>query len=258
MSTDEMSPEEKAAARAEVGQKVVDAISQLEGALKGESPSDEAFQSDPTFQLLQKVDAHDRALAGVLEELIDIALPEVRLMARPVRATFVRDPEGNRVDLTDLEAFAGSAPARYGQADWLDVAGHRLEGGMNSIGFVKEAQEGDRGLSHGHALFLLVDGRLVAVEAVGAWLAIEKRFHTQNTIIRTRTLTALEAVKEFNFPMMIMSLRSQLHLDFTFLAGKHVPDLSERRARFDSIVAEYTKLIGAQAEGLRRAGDNPA
>jgi hypothetical protein len=212
----------------------------------------------PDALLFMARDAQNRAEAALFVELVELALPEIKLMARPVRGLYTcrdGDPHG---DMAAVSAFLGSQPARHQQAEWLDVPGERLTGIGLNVGVPKDVKDGETGVLLGRDLWLLTDGRLVEVCCVGRWRIISKRLHLQRSIITTRPIDAHEAVHEFPLDGVLINLRGYLHRDYALMRMEPGPGLAERQARFDVLLKESARLMTARTEGLRHAGDSPA
>jgi hypothetical protein len=239
--------------RKTIEQKALQTVDELERLFKGEKLPGGYPLPDAGGLLYVALDERQRAEASVLEELIDIVLPELGLMARTIRAHYTSQDE-----VGEIEALAGTQPARHRQAEWLDVPGQRLHGSRPFLGAAKDSQEGETGMLIRHELWLLTDGRLVEVCAMARTRLENKRLLKQWAILETHEVTALEAVADFPFEGMLMNLRGQLHLNQPALEGKHVPDLAERQARFDAVVKAYTDLVSSFDYDLRQAGDSPA
>ena len=260
MSSDDikpLTPEEREAAREEIAQQILETAGLLERALKGEKLPEGMFVLDPAGALYSRIEERAKAEAAVVEELIDIVLPELRLMAKPVRVICaLEEDEQQQARLAEL---FGSLPARQRQAEWLDVQGLHLAGNLDHLGMFSGFEPHDSGVVTGRRLFLLVDGRLVEVHQAGTWSAQDRTINKSTAlIVATRVVKAVEVMRDYELVDMIMALRNVLHLDLKVLKDRHVPDLADRQARFDAIVGEYTKLVTEHAEQLRRVGDNPA
>ena len=239
--------------RKNIEKQALQTIDELERLIKGEKlPGGDPLPT-PDALLYVALDSRQRAEASLLEELIDLVLPELGLRARTIRAHYSSQDE-----VGEVEALAGTQPARHRQAEWLDVPGHRIHGSRPFLGAAKDAQEGETGMLISHDLWLLTDGRLVEVCAVARTHLVNKRLLKQWAILQTQVLEPLAAVADFSFEGMVMSLRSQLHLNLPDLKDRHVPDLAERQARFDVVATAYTDMVSTFAEDLRRAGDSPA
>ncbi|HEX8697425.1 MAG TPA: hypothetical protein VF815_01180 [Myxococcaceae bacterium] len=239
--------------RKQIEQQALQTIDELERIIKGEKIPGSHPLPKPDALLYVALDSRQRAEASLLEELIDIVLPELGLRARTIRAHYSSEDA-----VGEVETLAGTQPARHRQAEWLDVPGHRIQGSRPFLGAAKDAQEGETGMLISHDLWLLTDGRLVEVCAVARTHLVNKRLLKQWAILQTQVLKPQEAVADFSFDGIVMSLRNQLHLQQPEFADKHAPDLPERQARFDAVATAYTDLVSTFAEDLRRAGDSPA
>ena len=260
MSSDEpkpLTPEEREAARKEIAEQILQTVDLVERSLKGEPLPEGAFPQEPSGELYMRVEERARAEAAILEELIDIVLPEVKLLAKPIRSHCAL--EGGERQRAQLEDLFGSLPARQRQAEWLEVRGMCLAGGLRNQALFGGFQPNDSGALTGSRLFLLVDGRLVEVFQAGTWSSEDKTINTSTAVIvGTRVVKAAQVMRDYELVDMVMALRNVLHVSLKVLEGRHVPDLTERQARFDAIVSEYAKLVGQHSEQLRRVGDNPA
>jgi hypothetical protein len=260
VSDEPKSAEEKEAERPAVDEQAPQAAESIEQLLKDATVLDGSFTAgvlDPTFQLYDHHEARLQAEAAILEEACDIVLPEIKLVAKSIRASFM-DSEPSE-SLPELEALCGSLPARHRQAEWLDVPAFHLDGAMNFLGAFTDAQDGDSGVLSSKAYYLLVDGRLIEVHALGTWRVTENELRdTRRTIVSTREVTAKEVVGEVSLTDLFMQLRNSLHLSSAALEGQHAPDLVARQTRFDEIVEHYIDLLKQHGEGLRRVGDKPA
>jgi hypothetical protein len=255
--TKPLTPEEREAARREIAEQIIQTADLLQRSLKGEQLPEGTFGYDPTSELYSRIEERAKAEAAVLEELIDIVLPELRLLAKPIREDAALEGEARQQAL--LEELFGSLPARARQAEWLDVPGVHLGGSLKMQGMFGAFQPDDRGAVTGSMLFLLVDGRLVEVHQAGIWSSQGKVINkSTSVIVATRVVKAADIMREYELVDMIMALRNALHMDLQVLKDRHVPDIAERRVRFDAIVTEYTKLMSQHCEQLRRVGDSPA
>ncbi len=260
MSDEQKSPEAQEAERKAVDQRVEQTSDALEQLLKDAKVLTGEFDPhapDPTFRLYDHHEARLQAEAAVLEEACDIVLPEIKLVAKSIRSSFTdSEPSEN---LAELETLCGALPARHRQSDWLDVPAFHLDGAMNFLGAFSDAQNGDTGVHTSRAYYLLVDGRLVEVHALGTWRVTDNELRdTRRTIVSTREVTHKDVVAEIHLTDLFMKLRHSLHLGLEALEGQHVADLPERRARFDEIIMQYMQIVKDLAESLRRLGDSPA
>jgi hypothetical protein len=234
-----------------------DELDQLLRDAKASAQGAESKAPDPSAQLFNEHDARLQAEAAILEESCAVVLPEIKLVAKPIRAS-TTDTEPSE-SLAELEALCGSLPARHRQSEWLDVPALHLDGGVNFLGAFTDALEGDVGVLTSKAYYLLVDGRLVEVHLLGTWRVINGELRAaRQTLVSTRVVTEKDVVGQVSLADLLMQLRHTLHLSSEALEGQHVPDLAERRERFDEIVIQYMQLLKDHAEGLRRVGDSPA
>jgi hypothetical protein len=256
-SDDQKTPEEKEAEREAAAQRVEQTSDALESLLKDSGRLSAEFDPnavDPTSVLFQKHDARLQAEAEILEEACDIVLPEIKLVAKPIRQAFSEPSE----NLAELEALCGALSARYRQSSWLDVPAFHLDGATNFLGAFTDAQDGDTGVHTSKAYYLLTDGRLIEVHALGTWAVVGTELRdVRRTIIATREVVPKDVVTEIHLSDVFMKLRHVLHMSLQGLEGQHVPDLADRRARLDEIVTQYMRTVQRFAEGLRRVGDSP-
>jgi hypothetical protein len=258
VSSDKKSPDDKTEAEREaIAERVLQTARELEQLLKDANVLSKDFDPnafDPVVKLYEEYDARLQAEATILDKLCEIALPEIKLVAKPVRTpgADAEPAEGK----AELEAICGSLPARHRQSEWLDVPGMHLDGATDFLGAFTDARDGDSGVLTSKEFYLLVDGRLVEVHTLGTWRVINGELRdTLRTIISTRVVTSKDVVLAASLTDLIMKLRQSLHLALTALEGKHVPDLEARRARFDGYVIQYWEHVQAHVEGLRRLAD---
>jgi hypothetical protein len=259
VSTDDpKTPDPKQAEREAAAQPEKQTADELENLMKdsgglGADPDSKAF--DPTPVLYERHDARLQAEADILEEACDIVLPEIKLVAKPIREAYSEPSE----NLAELEALCGALPARHRQAEWLDVPAFHLDGATNFLGAFTDAKDGDTGVHTSRAWYLLVDGRLVEVHALGTWAVVGTEMRdVRRTIISTREVMHKEVVSEVHLTDVFMKLRLALHMRLPGLEGQHVPDLAERRARLDQILLQYMTTVHEFGKALRNVGDSPA
>lgn len=192
-------------------------------------------------ELSTRIEEQSKAEAAIVEELIDIVLPELKLLAKPIRADWLFKEEGDERQRALLQELCGSLPARQSQAEWLDVAGISLAGSLGNPALYGDFQPHDTGALIGSRLYLLVDGRLVTVQLAGTWRSQDRTIGTSTLVmVGTRVVKAVEVMRDYALVDMSLALRNALHLDLKVLAGRHVPDLPERPARFDAIVSHVS------------------
>jgi len=246
------------AQRKEVADKIIEAAGELENLLKGGklskplSPNEQAF-----WQALNQDDEATQAKAALLEELIEIVLPEAKLSAAPVRK--MDGGAGSPERVAELERLFGNLAAKARTVAWLDEPSVILGGGYSApFKQAEAAVNGDTGFLEGERLHLLMDGRLVVVRLAGVWFVENNVMDTAHVIVETREVTPAEAVEEFPFRFTLSALRMCLMQDYSFLKDKHVPDLAERTERFVHLVIEYGQAVTEHVARLRRVGDSPA
>jgi hypothetical protein len=120
------------------------------------------------------------------------------------------------------------------------------------------ARAGDSGIIQARELFLLMDGRLAEVESVGTWRIVDQRLLADTTIVRACEVTPEQVIRESSLMHLLVFLRDLLRDHHPSLEGQHVPDLAERRARFDELVAGLGRAMEEHVTHLRRVGDSPA
>ncbi|HZI06059.1 MAG TPA: hypothetical protein VEZ71_18660 [Archangium sp.] len=120
------------------------------------------------------------------------------------------------------------------------------------------ARADDTGIIQARELFLLMDGRLASVESVGTWRIVDQRLVADTTIVRACEVKPDEVIRESNFMFLLVFLRELLREKNPALEGQHVPDLAERRERFDALVAGLGQAMAEHVVHLRRVGDSPA
>lgn len=263
MPHEPLTPEEREALREEAAERIIETAGLLQALIekrrKGEPASEETpAVRDPARRLMEANERRLAAEASLLKELLELVLPESRLLARPIRSDFA--PQSPEEDPAPLEALFGSLPARYRQAEWLELPALPLHSERELLGAFTDAREGDTGASLARVYWALMDGRLVEAHLVGTWKVSAGQLKpTGQTLVGTRVVEALDVVRAVSgLADIALHLRHALHEDYKVLEGKHVPDLAERQARFDALLEDYQKLVVAQAEGLRRVGDSPA
>jgi hypothetical protein len=252
-----MAQESKRKTREDIVGKIHETVDELERLISGaEGPArpSEDPREDVFWSSLQRFEEEVEAKAALLSELVELVLPEAKLSAKPIRASDkVSDPQ--RVQM--LELLFGTIPTRARAAPWLDMPAVALLGGKLPADAVGASAE-DTGIILARELFLLVDGRLAAVESVGTWSVKDRGLLADTTIVRARELQPHEVIREFDLMFLLVALRRVLHDNLPTLEGRHVPDLAERRERFDALVAELTTAMSEHVVRLRRVGDSPA
>lgn len=249
--------EERRNARQGLMSKLLETVDELERLLQGqegpdrpaEDPRDEAFWSS-----LRSIESVVEAKAGLLSELIELVLPAAKLLARPIRSF---DKVSDPARIQALEALFGSMPTRERSAAWLDqpavcLLGDKMPADMSM------ARAGDSGIIQARELFLLLDGRLASVESVGTWRIADQRLLADTIIVRACEVPPEEVIRESSLMHLLVFLRDLLRDTNPALEGQPVPDLAERRERFDALVADLGRAMAEHVVHLRRVGDSPA
>lgn len=217
----------------------------------------EEHLKDPTYALLQEVEARLQEEAAILEELCDLVLPAARPTAGSIHEAHAV-PEQEE-DVAALEALCGSLPARQRQAEWLAAPALQLSGGMDFLDATHQGKDGDTGLVATEEYWFLLDGRFAKVQRLGSVRVTGNQLLvTRHTLIAARLVGSYEVARSISLPDAFVTLRRSLYPLQGLPGLEHVADLDERRARFDSIVKQYMKLVSSQAQGLRQVGDSPA
>jgi hypothetical protein len=196
---------------------------------------------------------HD-AKAGILEELMDLILPEARAIAQPIRAPSPEDAKA----VEKLEQQFGVA-VREQAAAWLNEPAIRLAGASRLL----EPRKGTSIESGGvlrRELFMLGDGRLVTVETVNTWYMEGPRRVSGDTLVGAREVTAAEVLRLFDFVSVLKALLETLFDGAGALKqrGEQALAIVERSGRFFTIIAQVAVGMKENADRLRRAGDTPA
>jgi hypothetical protein len=215
------------------------------------APARAAASPDKAFRAsLQRFEEEYEAKASLLEELIDMALPEAKQVARSIRSEAAEsDPE----QVKKLEALLGNLTEKARATEWLDTPALRLDGTLvppepQGVG------AGDSGALVGHETWLLMDGRLVVVDMLCTWAMEGERLRESTTVIQAREVKRTDVVRDCNLVKVLTVLRKCLYLD----QEAQAPELAERRERFDSLVRDLTRAMTKHNVQLRRVGDSPA
>jgi hypothetical protein len=196
---------------------------------------------------------HD-AKAGILEELIDLILPEAQAIAQPIRLKSAEDQQTPEA----LEQQFGVS-VRERAAEWLHEPAIRLAAGTRKL----EPRGGSPAKSGGELrreLFMLTDGRLVIVETVGTWHLEGTLQVSGDTLVGAREVTPSEVLRAFDFVSMLKALLETLFDGVSTMKdrGQHSPDIVERSGRFFTIIAQVAVGMKENADQLRRVGDTLA
>jgi hypothetical protein len=196
---------------------------------------------------------HD-AKAGILEELMDLILPEARAIAQPIRAPSPEDAKA----VERLEQQFGVA-VREQAASWLNEPAIRLAGASRLLEPRKSAPTESGGVLR-RELFMLCDGRLVTLETVNTWYMEDARRVTGDTLVGAREVSAAEVLRLFDFVTVLKALLECLFDGAAALKqkGEQAMAIVERSGRFFTIIAQVAVGMKENADRLRRAGDTPA
>ncbi|MDY7230296.1 hypothetical protein [Hyalangium rubrum] len=194
------------------------------------------------------------AKAGILEELMDLILPEASAIARPIRAPSPEDAKA----VEKLEKQFGVA-VREQAAAWLNEPAIRLAGASRML----EPRTGGATESGGvlrRELFMLGDGRLVTVETVNTWFMEGEKRVSGDTLVGAREVSAAEVLRLFDFVAVLKALLETLFDGASALKNRNEQALAivERSGRFFTIIAQVAVGMKENADRLRRAGDTPA
>jgi hypothetical protein len=198
---------------------------------------------------------HD-AKAGILEELMDLILPEARAIAQPIRAPSPEDAKA----VEKLEQQFGVA-VREQAAAWLNEPAIRLAGASRLLEPRKSAPTTtESGGVLRRELFMLCDGRLVTVETVNTWYMEGTRRVSGDTLVGAREVSAAEVLRLFDFVSVLKALLETLFDGAGALKqrGEQALAIVERSGRFFTIIAQVAVGMKENADRLRRAGDTPA
>lgn len=194
------------------------------------------------------------AKAGIIEELVDLVLPEARVVAEPIRP-----PVEDLKEAEALEQRFNGVAVRERDAVWLKQPGLRLD--STSRPLVSRWSSPDKlGGVLKRELFLLMDGRLVTVETVTPWETQGGKAAERDILVGAREVTPAEVLRTFDFVATLKSLLRGLFEGAAILRDRNErnPEIVERSGRFFTIIAQVAVGMKESADRLRRAGDSPA
>ncbi|WP_225414546.1 hypothetical protein [Stigmatella hybrida] len=194
------------------------------------------------------------AKAGIIEELVDLLLPELKVVAQPIRP-----PDEDLKEAEALEQRFTGVAVRERDAAWLKQTGLRLDSTTRPLVPRWSAPDKVGGVLK-RELFLLTDGRLVTVEAVTPWETDGGRLAARDILVGAREVTPAEVLRTFDFVATLKSLLRALFDGAAILMERNErpEDLVERSGRFFTIIAQVAMGMKESADRLRRAGDSPA
>ncbi|HYH95419.1 hypothetical protein [Hyalangium sp.] len=194
------------------------------------------------------------AKAGILQELMDLLLPEAKAIAQPIRsktASDARSPEA-------LEQQFG-VTVREHAVDWLSEPAVRLAGLSRRLE-PRTTSPSESGGELRRELFLLTDGRLVTVETVTTWFIKDAQRVGDDTLVGARAVDSAEALRSYDFVSILKVMLETLFDGAEFLKERHQqsPDIVERSGRFFTIIAQVAVSMKENADQLRKVGDTLA
>ncbi|MDC0712324.1 hypothetical protein POL68_27930 [Stigmatella sp. ncwal1] len=194
------------------------------------------------------------AKAGIIEELVDLVLPEMKVVAQPIRP-----PEEDPKEAEALEQRFNGVAVRERDAAWIKQPGLRLDSTTRPLVPRWSAPDKVGGVLR-RELFLLTDGRLVTVETVTPWETDGGRHAARDILVGAREVTPAEVLRTFDFVSTLKSLLRGLFDGAAILMERNErpADLVERSGRFFTIIAQVAVGMKESADRLRRAGDSPA
>jgi hypothetical protein len=194
------------------------------------------------------------AKAGIIEELVDLLLPEAAAIAQPIRtknAGDARSPEA-------LEQQFG-VTVRERAADWLHEPAVRLATTSRKLE-PRTSSPTESGGELRRELFMLTDGRLVTVETVGTWFLKDSLRVSGDTLVGAREVNPSEVLRNYDFVTILKVMLETLFDGASALKeqDKQTPDIVERSGRFFTIIAQVAVSMKENADQLRRVGDTLA
>lgn len=194
------------------------------------------------------------AKAGIIEELVDLLLPEARAIAQPIRAKSsgdARTPEA-------LEQQFG-VTVRERAATWLHEPAVRLASTSRKLE-ARQASANESGGELRRELFLLTDGRLVTVETVATWFMKDSLRVSGDTLVGAREMDPSEVLRSYDFVSILKVMLETLFDGAAALKERNEQsaDIVERSGRFFTIVAQVAVSMKENADQLRRVGDTLA
>lgn len=194
------------------------------------------------------------AKAGILEELMDLLLPEARAIAQPIRprsASDARSPEA-------LEQQFG-VTVRERAVAWLHEPAVRLAGTSRRLE-PRTTSPQESGGELKRELYLLTDGRLVTVETVATWYMKDSLRVSGDTLVGAREVDSAEALRSYDFVSILKVMLETLFDGAQTLKNRNEQsqDIVERSGRFFTIIAQVAVSMKESADQLRRVGDTLA
>ena len=194
------------------------------------------------------------AKAGILQELVDLLIPEAKAVAQPIRPKSsgdARSPEA-------LEQQFG-VTVRERVATWLHEPAVRLAG-MSRRLEPRGTSPIESGGELRRELFMLTDGKLVTVETVGTWHMKDMLRVSGDTLVGARQVDPAEVLRQFDFVSILkVMLETLFDGAATLKQQEQQPgDIVERSGRFFTIIAQVAVSMKENADNLRKVGDTLA
>lgn len=223
-------------------------------------PSEEGEQFTPQMardfflSVLDYGQEEHEAKAGIIEELVDLLLPEAAAIAQPIRAKNAGDARPPEA----LEQQFG-VTVRERAADWLHEPAVRLATMTRKLE-ARTASPTESGGELRRELFMLTDGRLVTVETVGTWVLKDSLRVSGDTLVGAREVNPAEVLRNYDFVTILKVMLDTLFDGAAALKqqDKQSPDIVERSGRFFTIIAQVAVSMKENADQLRRVGDTLA
>ncbi|WP_224247598.1 hypothetical protein [Hyalangium gracile] len=194
------------------------------------------------------------AKAGIIEELVDLLLPEARALAQPIRPKSSGDARAPEV----LEQQFGVTVRERG-VSWIHEPAVRLAGTSRRLE-PRGASPVESGGELRRELFMLTDGRLVTVETVGTWYLKDSLRVSGDTLVGAREVAPAEVLRSFDFVSILKVMLETLFDGAAALKERNQQseDIVERSGRFFTIIAQVAVSMKENADQLRRVGDTLA
>jgi hypothetical protein len=194
------------------------------------------------------------AKAGILEELVDLLLPEAQAIAQPIRPQSTEDARTPEA----LEQQFG-VTVRERAATWLHEPAVRLASTSRKLE-PRAASPQESGGELRRELYLLTDGRLVTVETVGTWFLKDSLKVSGDTLVGAREVDPGEALRSYDFVTILKVMLETLFDGAQALKNRNeqAKDIVERSGRFFTIIAQVAVSMKESADQLRRVGDTLA
>ncbi|WP_224369165.1 hypothetical protein [Hyalangium versicolor] len=194
------------------------------------------------------------AKAGIIQELVDLLLPEAKAIAQPIRSRTTGDAKPPEA----LEQQFG-VTVRERAATWLHEPAVRLAGNSRRLE-PRGSSPAESGGELRRELFVLTDGRLVTVETVATWFLKDSLRVSGDTLVGAREVTPSEVLRSFDFVSILKVMLETLFDGAAALKERNeqANDIVERSGRFFTIIAQVAVSMKENADQLRKVGDTLA